>query len=122
MDQTVVHVACSQGDVDAAVLLLANGYSESAADANGDTPLHYAVKVGVIRNFVPMHNRYIQNQHADIVRLLLCTGADHRKRNFAGVCALDVDSSYERTCSNVHLALASKSLTFCSRLKTTASG
>ncbi|KAH7708637.1 Patatin-like phospholipase family protein [Aphelenchoides avenae] len=79
MDQTVVHVACSQGDVDAAVLLLANGYSESAADANGDTPLHYAVK----------------NQHADIVRLLLCTGADHRKRNFAGVCALDVDSSVE---------------------------
>lgn len=91
--QTVMHVACGQGDVDAAVLLLANGYSETATDADGNTPLHYAVKVGLSPHFVPMPNHYFQNQHADIVRLLLCLGADHRKRNFVGDSALDIDSS-----------------------------
>lgn len=56
---TALHFAVIKGDVNGIVPLLQHG-AQSLADANGRTPLHYA----------------IAHQSSEVVRILLATGAD----------------------------------------------
>jgi uncharacterized protein len=70
--RTALHAAAVKGDTGATIRLLDSGFDVNAADSRYMTPLMYAA----------------QNQHADLVSLLLARGAEVDAENDLGMTAL----------------------------------
>jgi ankyrin repeat protein len=71
--QTALHLACENGHVEVAIVLIEQGANINAKGLGGDTPLHGAIKFGKVH----------------VVRALLKQGADREMPNDYGDTPID---------------------------------
>ncbi|QWE21527.1 ankyrin repeat domain-containing protein [Polynucleobacter sp. AP-Kolm-20A-A1] len=77
---TPLHYACTNGHIEIAQFLIANGATVDSRSLNGTTPLMMAVQSG----------------NEQLVKLLLDKGADIQIRNNLGLTAIDIADIYEK--------------------------
>merc|ERR1712072_273858 len=84
--RTPLWIACQNGRVDAARLLLDKGADVNLATEKGTTPLH-----GVCDHWC------CEDSHIEVVRLLLANGADVDQTTKDGQTSLDIAKSKDRS-------------------------